>query len=33
VWDEHCTRAGVPPDGAWMDVVRAYEREVLGKRA
>jgi len=33
VWEEHCARASVPPDGAWMDTVRAYEKDVLSRRS
>jgi L-rhamnose isomerase len=32
VWDYYCVRNGVPPDGAWLDEVQAYEREVLARR-
>ena len=32
VWDEACTRAGVPAGSAWLDDVRTYERKVLSKR-
>lgn len=32
VWDEHCHRAGVPIGTAWLDEVRAYEREILAQR-
>jgi L-rhamnose isomerase len=32
IWDAHCLASGVPPDGRWMDEVRAYEREVLSRR-
>lgn len=33
VWAMHCERQGVPGDGAWLDAVRTYEREVLARRA
>jgi len=33
VWDEHCRRQGVPAGAAWLDVVRGYEKQVLGKRS
>ncbi len=33
VWDHYCERAGVPPGMAWLDEVRAYERDVLANRA
>lgn len=32
VWDEHCRRAGVPVGVAWLEEVRAYERDVLSNR-
>lgn len=32
VWDEYCRREGVPVDGAWLERVKAYERDVLSKR-
>jgi L-rhamnose isomerase len=32
VWDAACQESGVPPDGAWQDEVRVYEREVLSRR-
>jgi L-rhamnose isomerase len=32
VWDYHCLRQGVPVGPAWLDVVRAYERDVLARR-
>jgi len=32
VWDHYCVTRNVPPDGAWLDTVRAYERDVLLKR-
>src|SRR5690606_665416 len=32
VWDEHCRRADVPIGAAWLDEVRAYERQVLTSR-
>jgi L-rhamnose isomerase len=33
VWDAYCLRQGVPVGMAWMDEVKAYEGDVLGKRA
>jgi L-rhamnose isomerase len=32
VWDYYCLRADVPVGPAWLDEVRAYERDVLAKR-
>ncbi len=32
VWDQYCLRQDVPVGGAWLDDVRAYERDVTGKR-
>lgn len=32
VWDEYCLRSEVPADGKWMEKIKAYEAEVLGKR-
>jgi L-rhamnose isomerase len=32
VWDEHCARAGVPPEGAWLGEIQRYERDVLALR-
>lgn len=32
VWNEFCSREGVPADGEWLSVVEDYEREVLLKR-
>jgi L-rhamnose isomerase len=32
VWDAYCLRQDVPVGPAWLDVVRAYEREVLNRR-
>jgi L-rhamnose isomerase len=32
VWDYHCLRQGVPVGPAWLDEVRAYERDVLARR-
>ncbi len=32
VWDEFCLRHGVPPGRAWLDRVRARERDVLSER-
>jgi L-rhamnose isomerase len=33
VWDHYCERRGVPVGMAWLDRVRAYEREVMIRRA
>lgn len=33
VWDYYCLRSGVPVGKAWLDVVRAYEAEVLSGRS
>jgi len=33
VWDYHCLRQDVPRGPAWLDRVRAYERDVLAARA
>jgi L-rhamnose isomerase len=32
VWDYHCLRRSVPVGLAWLEEVRAYERDVLAKR-
>lgn len=32
VWDEYCRRCGAPLDGAWLDTVLRYEKDVLSKR-
>jgi L-rhamnose isomerase len=32
VWDYYCTKMQVPPAQAWLDEVRAYEKNVLSKR-
>jgi L-rhamnose isomerase len=32
VWDYYCEIAGVPIGEAWLDEVRAYERDVLSRR-
>src|SRR5262249_27090757 len=32
VWDYHCLRQDVPVGPAWLDEVRAYERDVLTSR-
>ena len=32
VWDAYCLKQGVPVGDAWLDEVRAYEREVLAAR-
>ena len=32
VWSEYCRREKVPEDGAWLEEVRRYERDVLSKR-
>jgi len=33
IWDEYCRRCGVPVEGEWFETVKAYERDVLSKRA
>lgn len=32
IWDEYCSRQGVPADDSWYETVMAYEKEVLLKR-
>jgi L-rhamnose isomerase len=32
VWDHYCQQQGVPIGGAWIDVVKNYERDVLARR-
>src|SRR5690606_21364074 len=32
VWDYHCLKHGVPAGSAWIDEVKAYERDVLSRR-
>ena len=32
VWDYYCLTSDVPPDWAWLDGVKQYERDVLSKR-
>ena len=32
VWDEYCSRCGVPVDGQWFASVQEYEKEVLSLR-
>jgi L-rhamnose isomerase len=32
VWNYHCAEKGVAPDFGWLDIVRAYEKDVLSKR-
>ena len=32
VWAYYCESRGVAPDGAWLDEVKAYERNILSKR-
>jgi len=32
IWDEYCLKSGVPVGLAWLDEVKAYEREVLSAR-
>jgi L-rhamnose isomerase len=32
VWDYHCASASLPSRGAWMDVVKQYEKSVLSAR-
>jgi len=33
VWDYYCTKRNVPAGDNWLDEVKAYERDVLSKRA
>ena len=33
VWDQYCTVQDVPVGGAWLDEVRAYEKDVTSQRA
>jgi L-rhamnose isomerase len=33
VWDYYCLKQGVPPTGAWLGEVKAYERDVLSRRS
>lgn len=33
IWEELCTRAGVPADGSWMDAVKQYEKDVFPTRS
>lgn len=32
VWAHYCEMKGIPQDGAWLDEVKAYERDVLSAR-
>jgi len=32
VWDYFCLKEGAPVQGAWLEEVRAYEKEILSKR-
>jgi L-rhamnose isomerase len=32
VWDRYCEQGGVPVGAAWLDAVRAHERQVLSRR-
>ena len=32
VWEYHCLSQGVPAGGAWLDEVKAYERDILSQR-
>jgi L-rhamnose isomerase len=32
VWDYYCLKQNVPPTGAWLGEVKAYERDVLSRR-
>ena len=32
IWDEYCSREGVPVDGEWLEYVKEYEEKVLLKR-
>ncbi len=29
VWKEFCGRAGAPPEGEWLPIIKAYERDVM----
>ena len=31
-WAEYCRRCGTPEDGAWLETVKAYEKDVLSLR-
>lgn len=33
VWDEHCRRSNVPVGAAWLEEIRAYEKNVLSRRS
>ena len=33
IWAAYCRRCGVPEDGAWLPMVRDYEKKVLEARA
>jgi L-rhamnose isomerase len=33
VWDYYCTKSSVPAGDAWLNEVKAYENDVLSKRA
>ena len=32
VWEQYCRVCGVPADGEWFDIVKAYEADVLSQR-
>jgi L-rhamnose isomerase len=32
VWDYYCLKSSVPVGMNWLDVVKKYEQQVLGKR-
>ena len=32
VWNEYCSRLGVPEDGEWLGEVKKYEENVLKER-
>jgi len=33
VWEEYCSRQGVPAGIGWLEKVKGYEKDVLSKRA
>ncbi len=33
VWEYHCLKHGVPPEGAWLEEVKDYENRVLARRS
>ena len=32
VWNEYCSRCGVPRDGEWLEEVKKYEKTILKER-